>query len=71
MSGAGDRQTAQRHMSLWRTVRAVAWAMLGVRNGDEYRKDQQSLRPLQVIGIGLAGLFLLVLLLMVVVRWVA
>ncbi|WP_404301982.1 DUF2970 domain-containing protein [Alicycliphilus denitrificans] len=63
-------QPARAKASLWRTVRAVAWAMLGVRNGDEYRKDQESLRPLQVVGIGLVALFLIVLLLMGVVSWV-
>ena len=63
-------QPARTKASLWRTVRAVAWAMLGVRNGDEYRKDQESLRPLQVVGIGLVALFLIVLLLMGVVNWV-
>lgn len=61
---------ARAKASLWRTVRAVAWAMLGVRNGDEYRKDQETLRPLQVVGIGLVALFLIVLLLMGVVNWV-
>ena len=71
MSGTGDHQPAPAHVSLWRTVRAIAWAMLGVRNGDEYRKDQESLRPLQVVGMGLAALFLIVLLLIGVVRWVA
>ncbi|MBS0610526.1 MAG: DUF2970 domain-containing protein [Comamonadaceae bacterium] len=68
MSGVDDRRSSQG--SLWRTVRAVAWAMLGVRNGDEFRKDQESLRPLQVVGIALVALFLLVLLLMGVVYWV-
>ncbi|MBS0391910.1 MAG: DUF2970 domain-containing protein [Proteobacteria bacterium] len=68
MSGGDDRRSSQG--SLWRTVRAVAWAMLGVRNGDEFRKDQESLRPLQVVGIALVALFLLVLLLMGVVYWV-
>lgn len=71
MSGANDRQPARSDVSLWRTVRAVAWAMIGLRNGDEYRKDQESLRPLQVLTIGLVGLFLLVLLLIGVVNWVA
>lgn len=71
MSGADDRQPVRPHVPLWRAVRAVAWAMFGVRNGNEYRKDQESLRPLQVVGIGLVGLFLLVLLLIAVVRWVA
>lgn len=68
MAGADEPRPVRG--SLWRTVRAVAWAMIGLRNGDEYRKDQESLRPLQVVGIGLAALFLLVLLLMGLVHWV-
>ena len=69
---AGSRKPAQEGGgSLWRAVRAVAWAMIGLRNGDEYRKDQTLLRPLQVGGIALVALFLLVLLLMGLVHWVA
>lgn len=68
MTVSGDRRSS--HGSLWRTIRAVAWAMLGVRNSDESRKDQESLRPLQVVGIALLALFLLVLLLMGLVHWV-
>lgn len=63
MSGSGHGQPARLKASLWRTVRAVAWAMLGIRDGDEYRKDQESLRPLQVVGVALVALLLLVLLL--------
>ena len=70
MTGNGERHPAGADASLWRTVRAVAWAMLGIRNGDEFRKDQHALRPLQVLAVGLVGLFLLVLLLIGVVRWV-
>ena len=69
MTDAGKRQPARADASLWRTARTVAWAMFGVRNGHQHGKDQESLRPLQVVGIGLAGLILLVLLLMGLVNW--
>ncbi|MBS0508149.1 MAG: DUF2970 domain-containing protein [Proteobacteria bacterium] len=65
MTGTGE----QPKPSLWRTVRTVAWAMFGVRGGRQHRGDQESLRPLQVVGIGLAGVILLVLLLMGLVHW--
>lgn len=56
--------------SLLRTVRAVAWAMFGVRDGDEYRKDQHTLQPLQVLLVGLVALLLFVLGLMLLVHWI-
>jgi len=61
---------ARRPGSMLRTVRAVAWAMFGVRNGDEYRKDQHQLQPLQVMCVGLAALVLFVLGLMALVHWI-
>lgn len=59
-----------RRSALLRTVRAVAWAMFGVRDGDEYRKDQHALQPLQVMFVGLVALVLFVLLLMLLVHWI-
>ena len=61
-------QAAPPRGGLLRTVRAVAWAMFGLRNADEYRKDQHALKPLQVIAVGLAALVLFVLLLIAVVN---
>ncbi len=66
MTEAEDRRA---NASLWRTVRTVAWAMFGVRNSGQHRQDQPALRPLQVVGIGLAAVILLVLLLMGLVNW--
>ena len=53
-----------------RTVRAVAWAFIGLRKGSEYRKDLESINPLHIIAIALLGFVLLVLLLIAVVNWV-
>ena len=69
MTEAGDRPPARPSASLWRTMRTIAWALFGVRNADRHRQDQESLRPLQELGMGLLALVLLVLLLMALVNW--
>lgn len=56
--------------SLWRTVRAVAWSLLGIRKGGEYQQDMERITPLQVIGVGLVALVLLVVGLIVMVQMV-
>ncbi len=61
----------QRKGSVLRTVRAVAWSLIGLRKGSEYQQDIEKLNPLHIIVIGLAAIFLLVICLIVVVRWIA
>ncbi|MDR0226089.1 MAG: DUF2970 domain-containing protein [Burkholderiaceae bacterium] len=56
--------------SLWRTVRAVAWSIFGVRRGREYQKDMERITPLHVIAVGLAAIFVLVLGLIALVKLV-
>ena len=53
--------------SLWDVVRTVFWSFLGVRRHDAMRRDVVSIRPHQVIlvGIVLAALFVLALLIIV------
>lgn len=63
-------QPPRRPPSLWRTVRAVAWSMFGVRKGREYQQDTERITPLHVIGVGLVAIVLLVLGLIVIVRLV-
>ena len=60
----------RRPPSLWRTVKAVAWSMFGVRKGSEYQKDIDGAGPLHIIAVGLVAIFALVLLLMALVNWV-
>ncbi len=55
--------------SLWRTVLAVAWSLLGVRKGSEWQEDGAQATPLQFIAVGLVALILLVLGLMGLVHW--
>jgi hypothetical protein len=56
--------------SVLRTFKAVAWSFFGVRKASEYEKDVSQLNPKHVIvaGIVAAGLFVLVLVLLV--NWV-
>ncbi|MFN4117363.1 DUF2970 domain-containing protein [Acidovorax sp.] len=60
----------QRKGSLLRTVRAVAWSLVGLRKGSEYQKDVESLNPLHIIVVGLVAVFLLVVGLIGLVNWV-
>ena len=60
----------QRKGSLLRTVRAVAWSLIGLRKGSEYQKDIEKLNPIHIIVVGLIALFLLVVGLIVLVNWV-
>jgi hypothetical protein len=60
----------QRKGSFLRTVRAVAWSLIGLRKGSEYQQDLQKINPLHVIVVGLAAIFLLVIGLIAVVNWV-
>lgn len=56
--------------SLLRTVRAVAWSLVGLRKGSEYQQDVEKLNPLHIIVVGLVAVFLLVMGLMALVNWV-
>lgn len=56
--------------SLFRSIVAVAWAMLGVRKGKEYERDFASITPLHVIAVGLVAIFILVLALIWIVNLV-
>lgn len=67
--------TPQRHRAapenrLWHSIKAVAWAMLGVRKGSEYERDFERLNPLLVIAVALIAVFMLVLGLIALVQWV-
>ncbi|GAB1387382.1 hypothetical protein MASR1M59_25300 [Melaminivora sp.] len=56
--------------SLLRSLRAVAWSLLGVRGNAQYQRDLQSVQPLHVVLIGLIVLFAFVAGLMALVNWV-
>lgn len=57
--------------SLLRTVKAVAWAFLGIRKNSEYRADLGKLNPFHIIAVALVGVALFVGALVLLVNWVA
>ena len=61
-------RVTQRRGSLLRTVRAVAWSLIGLRKGSEYREDMDKINPLHIIAVGLFALFALVVGLIVAVN---
>ena len=65
-----EASALQRKGSFARTIRAVAWSLIGLRKGSEYQQDLQKINPLHVIVVGLGAIFLLVLGLIAVVNWV-
>ena len=66
---AGDKPQARKG-SLVRTVRAVAWSLIGLRKGSEYLQDVEKLHPLHIIAVGLVAVFLLVIGLIGLVNWI-
>ncbi|MDA8453743.1 DUF2970 domain-containing protein [Acidovorax sp. GBBC 3334] len=56
--------------SLWRTVRAVGWSLLGIRKGAEYQQDMERINPLHIIAVGLIAIALIVGGLIALVNWV-
>jgi hypothetical protein len=60
----------QRKGSLLRTVRAVAWSLIGLRKGSEYAQDVEKLNPIHIIVVGLVAVFSLVLALIALVNWI-
>ena len=62
---------AEQKSSLLRTVKAVAWAFLGIRKNSEYRADLGKLNPFHIIAVALVGVALFVGALVLLVNWVA
>jgi hypothetical protein len=58
-------------MSVGRTIKAVAWSLLGIRKNSEYEQDLGRLNPLHVIVAALLAVALFVAALMALVNWVA
>nr|WP_036805914.1 DUF2970 domain-containing protein [Polaromonas sp. CG_9.11] len=58
-----------RKLSLWRTVKAVAWSFIGLRARGDYEEDVKNLSPLHIIAVGLVGIFVFVAVLVLLVNW--
>ena len=64
------RDAVQRKAPVLQTLRAVAWSFIGIRKGNEYRKDVSQLNPVHVVLAGIAAAAVFVVALVVLVNWV-
>lgn len=58
-----------RKASLWRTVKAISWAFVGLRARGDFAEDVKRLNPLHIIAVGLVGIFVFVGVLVLLVNW--
>jgi hypothetical protein len=59
-----------RTASLARTVKAVAWAFLGIRKNSDYQSDLGTLNPFHLVAVALVGVALFVGGLIALVHWI-
>jgi amino acid transporter len=52
-----------------RTVKAVAWSFVGLRQGSEFQEDMQKINPVHLVMVGIAAAAVLVGGLMFLVQW--
>ncbi|HWI81450.1 DUF2970 domain-containing protein [Ramlibacter sp.] len=56
--------------TLWRSVKAVLWSFLGIRQNRASHEDMSSLNPVHIIVVALVALGLFVGALVALVHWV-
>ena len=57
-------------MKVFRTIKAVLWAFLGVRKKSAYEEDLGKLSPFHIIAVALGAVGVLVVGLILLVNWV-
>jgi hypothetical protein len=60
----------QRKTSFLRSVKLVAWSMLGIRSRKGYQDDLEKVNPVHVLLVGFVAVLLLVVSLIGLVNWV-
>lgn len=63
------KSAPRKSSNLLRTVRAVLWSFVGLRQNDEYQKDIEKLNPFHIIGVAVGAALLFVLGLIALVNW--
>jgi hypothetical protein len=64
----GTKQVASG--SFFRTIKMVAWSLLGIRKNSELEKDAAQVNPLHIIVVGVATIIIFVVALIALVNWV-
>ncbi|HBI82178.1 DUF2970 domain-containing protein [Orrella sp. NBD-18] len=61
------KELSQRKLNFFQTLKAIAWAMFGVRKGSGYQEDMSKLNPVHLVIAGLLfGVIFVVGLVMIV-----
>ena len=68
MNGLEQKTKSAASQSFLRTIKVVAWSLLGIRKGSELEKDAAHVNPLHIIVVGVATIILLVVGLIVLVN---
>jgi hypothetical protein len=63
----GDNKTSG---SIGRSMKLVAWSMLGIRSRKGYQEDLSKVNPVHVLLVGFVAVLLLVVSLIGLVNWV-
>jgi len=63
-------QRALTSLSLWRTIKAVAWSFVGLRARGDFEQDVKKLNPRHISAVALVGVFMFVGALVGLVNWV-
>ena len=63
------KELSQRKLNFFQTLKAISWAMFGIRKGSGYQEDMAKLNPVRVVLAGLLAGILFVAGLVMIVRW--
>lgn len=70
MNEPAAQSVVQPKASLWRSLKMVGWAFLGIRKASDSRDDAAQVKPTHVIGVALGAVLVIVILLISIVHWV-
>lgn len=68
MSEPGHRTKPVASGSFFRTIKMVAWSLLGIRKNSELEKDAAQVSPIHIIVVGVVTIIILVVGLIVLVN---
>jgi hypothetical protein len=66
---SGDNKVEKKY-SIGHSIKMVAWSFLGIRRNSGFQDDMAKVSPFHVIAVGIAGAFIFVVGLIVLVNWV-
>ena len=63
------KELSRRKLNFFQTLKAISWAMFGIRKGSGYQEDMAKLNPGHVVLAGLLAGLMFVVGLVMIVRW--